>query len=371
MTFGMKLVRKTFFFLVVFIAAGLASHGPPAEKIITFYGTSDASAAVALGKDMFVVADDENNILRIYKTNRTSQPVFSCDLTQFLDIDPEHPEADIEGATTLGDYIYWITSHGRNRDGKIRASRYRFFATKVEVESQNFSIQPVGISCKSLVHQLVKAENMGQLGLDRATGFGAVNLTKRQRKKLAPKKEGLNIEALCASTDAKTMYIGFRNPRPDSKALVVALSNPQQVIEVVERPIFEEPILWDLKGRGIRAMEYSDFHKAYFIIAGPHDDRPGFVLYRWSGKKDKPPKLVRELNLDKYDFSPEALVTFKDSERFLLLSDDGTLPIDVPVAELSDDSGCMPDRLRQDGRCPNKYLTDPNKKTFRATWLRP
>jgi hypothetical protein len=360
MTFGMKLVRKMFFFLAVFIAAGLASHRAPAEKILTFYGASDASAAVVLGKDMFVVADDENNILRIYRMNQTSGAVFSCDLTQFLDIDAEHPEADIEGATVLGDYIYWITSHGRNRDGKIRTSRYRFFATKVEVESQNFSIQPVGIPCKSLVHELVKDETMRKLGLDRA------KLTKRQRKKLAPKQQGLNIEALCASTDAKTIYIGFRNPRPNSKALVVALSNPQQVIEVAERPVFGEPILWDLKGLGIRAMEYSDFHKAYFIIAGPHDDRPGFVLYRWSGRKDKPPKLVREIHLDRYDFTPEALVTFKDSERFLLLSDDGTLPIDI-----SDDSECMPDRLRQDGRCPNKYLTDPNKKTFRATWLRP
>lgn len=365
MTFGMKLVRKMFFFLVVFIAAGLASHRPPAEKILTFYGASDASAAVALGQDMFIVADDEHNILRVYKTNQTSQPVSSCDLTQFLDIDPEHPEADIEGATTLGDYIYWLTSHGRNRDGKIRPSRYRFFATKAVIKNNDITITPIGIPCKNLVHELVKDETMRKLDLGKATQFGAVNLTKRQRKKLAPKKQGLNIEALCASTDAKTIYIGFRNPRPDSKALVIPLSNPSQVIQG-QPPIFDEPILWDLKGLGIRAMEYSHFHKAYFIIAGPHDESPGFALYRWSGKIDSQPTFVRKIRLDKFNFTPEALVVFGNLPEFLLLSDDGTLPIDV-----SDDSECIPDRLRQDGRCPNKYLANPDKKSFRATWLKP
>jgi len=366
MSFGMKLVRKMFFFLVVFIAAGLASHRPPAEKILTFYGASDASAAVALGREMFIVADDENNILRVYKTNQTSLPVSSCDLTEFLDVDPEHPEADIEGATTLGDYIYWITSHGRNRDGKIRPSRYRFFATKAVIKNNDITITPIGIPCKKLIHNLLQNESMHKLGLDRATQFDVTNLTEHQRKKLAPKKQGLNIEALCASADGSTIYIGFRNPRPNSKALVVPLSNPQRVIEKTEPPIFAPPLLWDLKGLGIRSMEYSHFHKAYFIIAGPHNDKSSFALYRWSGEKNLTPTFVRKIHFDKFNFTPEALVVFRNLPKFLLLSDDGTLPIDI-----SDDSECMPDRLRQDGRCPNKYLTDPNKKSFRAIWLKP
>jgi len=367
----MKVIRKMFFFLLIFVTAGLASYRPPARKLLTFYGASDASAAVALGQDMFIVADDENNILRVYKTNKTSLPVFSCDLTQFLDIDPEHPEADIEGSTILGDYIYWITSHGRNRDGKIRPNRYRFFATKVEVESQKISIHPVGIPCKNLIHNLLQNESMHKLGLDRATQFDVTNLTEHQHKKLAPKKQGLNIEALCASADGSTIYIGFRNPRPNSKALVVPLSNPQQVIEKGQPPIFASPFFWDLKGLGIRSIEYSGFHKAYFIIAGPHNDNPGFALYRWSGEKNLTPTFVRKIHFDKFNFTPEALVVFKNSPKFLLLSDDGTLPIDVPVAELSDASQCMPGRSLEDGSCPNKYLTDSNKKTFRAIWLTP
>ncbi len=342
-----------------------AANTESAREILAYYGASDASAAVAVDKEMFVVADDENNILRVYKTTESCLPVLSCDLTEFLDIDPEHPEADIEGAAMIGDRIYWITSHGRNRDGKMRPNRYRFFATSVEVQNQDIAIRPIGTPSKTLVHHLVKIPAVRHLGLERATRFGASTL-----KKLAPKKEGLNIEGLCASPDGKIIYIGFRNPCPVNKktgcaeALLIPLNNAKEVIEGAQKPIFGEPILWDLKGLAIRSMEYSHFHKAYFIVAGPHNEAPGFALYRWSGEKDRPPTLVRELNPDESSFKPEALVTFKNSAGFLLLSDDGSLAINVSVP-----SECMEGKLSKDGKCLNKYLTDQNKKHFRAIWL--
>jgi hypothetical protein len=362
----MRALPKIILSLFFFSLAGFASQTAPPEKYIVYYGTSDASAAVALGHDLFIVADDENNTLRIYKTNHAGLPLSTYDLTGFLEIESEYPEADIEGATVLGDYIYWLTSHGRNQDGKIRPNRYRFFAAKADIRNGNVTITPAGVPCKTLLHCLLKDENMRQLDLDSAVRFDDAALTKQRRKKLAPKEEGLNIEALCASADSNTIYIGFRNPRPGSKALVVPLTNPQQVIENQATPVFAQPLLWDLNGLGIRSMEYSSFHKAYFIIAGPHNEKPGFVLYRWSGKIDMPPTFVRKLPLDKSNFTPEALVVFKDSRHLLLLSDDGTLPIDV-----SDASQCLPGRLLDDGDCPNKYLADPNKKSFRAAWLTP
>ena len=353
-------------------AAGRAAGNDPPAEVLVYRGMSDASAAVAVDEEMFIVADDENNVLRVYKINGSRLPVFCYDLTQFLNIDPEHPEADIEGATMIGDTIYWISSHGRNKDGKMRANRYRFFATSVKVENGNVTIRPVGIPCQTLIHGLLKTRSARQLGLGRVTRFDAPNLTKRERKSLAPKKYGLNIEGLCASPDGKTIYIGFRNPRPfdrvsfRAKALVVALNNPKQVIERGNPTIFGDPLLWDLGGLGIRSMEYSDFHKAFFIIAGPHNEKPGFTLYRWSGEKDRPPVLVRELRPDKSSFSPEALVSFKNSGKFLLLSDDGSLVINV-----SSPGECEQGRLNEDGTCLNKYLSDQNKKYFRGIWLTP
>jgi hypothetical protein len=136
------------------------------------------------------------------------------------------------------------------------------------------------------------------------------------------------------------------------------------VIEDSEAPIFGEPILLDLAGLGIRSMEYSHFHKAYFIIAGSFDESSKFALYRWSGKKERPPVLVRELSQS--NFSPEALVTFKNSDKLFLLSDDGSLEIKVSGAW-----ECMEGEFRRDGTCLNKYLIDPKKKTFKGIWLEP
>jgi hypothetical protein len=342
------------------------------EGVLVYRGTSDASAAVALSKNMFIVADDENNILRVYRTDKLGLPVFSYDLTSFLDIEPEHPEADIEGAASIGDRIYWITSHGRNKDGKLYPNRYRFFATTVKVEDDNIIIHPVGVPCKNLVQGMLKAENMRHLGLDKATRFDAGKLSKKERQKLAPKEQGLNIEGLCASADGRTLYIGFRNPQiyeqksRVTKALVVPLKNPDAVIESLAAPIFGEPILWNLGGLGIRSMEYSRFYQTYFIIAGPHDESSKFVLYRWSGKADEPPRFVRDLHTLQKDFIPEALVCFKNSGKLLIISDDGSLDIKV-----TDASECMEGKLNGDGTCPNKFLVDTNKKTFRAIWLTP
>jgi len=366
----MKIVCKAVFYVWIFSTLSFALGNRQAAGAIVYRGASDASAAVAVGEDMFVAADDENNILRVYKTSKGGLPFLSYDMTEFLDIEPEHPETDIEGATMIGPRIYWITSHGRNKDGKMRPIRYRFFATIVKVENGNVTITPVGTPCKTLIHSLVKAKNMRHLRLDRVTRFNSTELTKKERKKLAPKEEGLNIEGLCASADGRTIYIGFRNPRPvdrvtsHTKALVVPLNNPKQVIEDCEAPIFGEPMSWDFAGQGIRSIEYSHFHKAYFIIAGSFDESPKFALYRWSGKKERPPVLVRELSQS--NFRPEALVIFKNSDKLFMLSDDGSLEIKVGGAW-----ECMKGEFRKDGTCLNKYLIDPKKKTFRGIWLEP
>jgi len=353
-------------------AYGLASqpsgNPQPEPKTGIYQGTSDASAAVALGKDMFAMADDENNILRVYRIGDAS-PVYSYDMSEFLEIESDHPEADIEGATKIGRRVYWITSHGRNKDGKVRPNRYRFFATDIDVNGEKIRIQPVGEPCRTLLSTLLSLKAMRDLEVHKSAGMGLMSLSKKDIKKLAPKKEGLNIEGLCGSADGRTIYIGFRNPRPIDKstrrggALVVPLNNPADVIEQGDTPIFGDPILWDFGGLGVRSMEYSAFHKAYFIVAGSFDGTPEFALYRWSGGKGEQPGLVK--GMSQSSFGPEALMPFDDSEMLLLLSDDGTLPVSV-----TDASQCVEDELNPDGTCPNKFLLDPKRKSFRAISLK-
>ena len=366
----MKIIIRALFYIWISGAVSFACGSENTAGTLVYRGASDASAAVAIGQDMFIVADDENNTLRVYKTTQGGLPLFSFDIKEFLDIEPEHPEVDIEGATIIARRIYWISSHGRNKDGETRPNRYRFFATTVKSQNGHVTVEPVGKPCKTLIHDLVKSQNMRYLRLDKTTRFDAGELPKKERQKLAPKEEGLNIEALCASADGKTIYIGFRNPRPidrksqRAKAIIVPLKNPDAVLEKNRAPIFAEPILLDLDSLGIRSMEYSHFHKAYFIIAGTFDDSSKFALYRWSGIKESQPVLVRQLSQS--DFSPEAMVTFKNSDKFFILSDDGSLLIKVEGAW-----ECKEGEFRKDGTCQNKYLIDPEKKTFRGIWLTP
>ena len=126
--------------------------------------------------------------------------------------------------------------------------------------------------------------------------------------------------------------------------------------------VLDRPEQLDLDGLGIRSMEYSHFHRAYFILAGSFDDSPRFALYQWSGKNEKPPILVKRINESNYN--PEAMVIFKNSDKCFVLSDDGTLRIEVDGAW-----ECMKGQYQKDGTCQNKYLINPEKKTFRGIWL--
>ena len=110
---------------ITIIAAALALSVLPVTAntltpIIRHTGMCDASAAVPVGSNLFVVANDEDNTLRIYKRNKSGEPIYSQDLSSFLQIDPKHPEADIEGATLIKNRIYWISSHGASKEGKER-----------------------------------------------------------------------------------------------------------------------------------------------------------------------------------------------------------------------------------------------------------
>jgi hypothetical protein len=329
-----------------------------------FHGASDASAAVSLSKDIFVVADDENNILRFYEKDGSSYPIGSFDLTGFLRVDSEHPEADIEGAAKAGDKIYWISSHGRNKDGKFRESRYRFFATKIEFENNRHTLKPEGKVCKNLLESMLQTPSLLKFNLDKAAGWNG-KLDKDKIEKLAPKEQGLNIEALCSSPDGGTLYIGFRNPRPNNEALIVPLLNPAAVIQKQEKPVFGEPILWDLGGLGLRAMEYYPKEKVYLIVAGFYDGRDGGTLYRWTGKRADKPVFIKPILPEIKDFTPEAIVNFEDNDELWFLSDDGSLLVDI-----DSEAECMPGEAKN-GKCQNKHLIDPARRTFRAAQIIP
>jgi uncharacterized protein DUF3616 len=299
-----------------------AQSSDPATK---YRGACDGSAAVALDSNHFAVADDDHNVLRIYRIGQPdSNPSLNVD--QFLDAakkkkKPGFKEADIEGAARIGDRIYWIGSHGRDSDGEAEPTRSRFFATRVRTDPAGPRLEPIGSQAyKTLREDMLADPKLSDLMLAKAYAPG-------QKVGPAPESEdGFNIEGLAAAPDGR-LFIGFRNPRPGKRAIVITLDNPDKVL-AGEKPVFGASMRLDLGGRGIRSIEW--IGNRFIIVAGPHgkasasDIMPPFALFTWSGKEAAGPEVVPGITFPN-DFSPEALFAIPGTENVMLLSDDGDL----------------------------------------------
>jgi hypothetical protein len=296
--------------LALVLGMGFAAGAPrPPDEVTSYSGICDASAAVALGPRTFVVASDEENVLRVYDRFEGGGPIQTFDLAVFLRSDLRHPESDIEGAARLGDRIYWIGSHGANRNGKVRRGRRVLFATDVTFDGRTVRLTPAGTPYRDLVMDLSESAALASYRLGEAA--------------LRPPKDGggLNIEGLAATPEG-TLLIGFRSPSPGGRALLVPLLNPGEA--VAGKPArLGGPILLSLGGLGVRDIAYSTARRAYLIVAGPAGPESGFRLYRWSGAPSDEPKRVDGARFD--GLQPEAIVIYPgDGREIQVLSDDGT-----------------------------------------------
>lgn len=324
-----KIAQRALALAALLTAEAAWAAEPPVP--IAFRGMCDASAAIAVGADHFIVASDEDSVLRLYRAGEPGAPAQVFDLAAHLALDDKHPETDIEGAAVLGDLVFWVTSHGRNAAGKVRESRDRFFAVRAVPEGKRVSLALEGQPYLRLLADLLSSPALVRLGLPTAASK-------------APKEPGaLNIEGL-AATPQRTLLIGFRNPIIEEKALVVPLLNPFEVLQG-ERARLGDPLFLDLAGRGVRDMVFlGDRH---IVIAGSFDGSGKARLYEWRAEG----QTLRRLGLTlPKQFTPEALVVFPQTPqpRFLLLSDDGA---------------------REVGGTKCKDLSDPQQRTFRAVWL--
>lgn len=310
-----------------------AAPGAPTSAVMTYRGPCDASAAVALDTDHFVVAGDEDNVLRIYRRGRP-EPVSEAPLAAFLDSGDK--ESDLEAAAAVGRRIYWIASHGRNGKGKLRPDRQRFFATDLDPGTQP-GVSPAGTPYRGLLEDLAAAPTLAGLRLGDAA-------------QLAPEAPGgLNIEGLAAMPDG-SLLVGFRNPVPNGRALLVPLLNPAELVTAVSgrKARFGEPILLELRGRGVRSIDRALDGRGYWIVAGPASDAGAFTLYQWSGRTKDAPRIVDSTEL--VGLRPEAL--------FELQGGGGTLQI------LSDDGGVVTSGMA----CKDRPMT---AQGFRSITLRP
>lgn len=301
-------MRQRDFLPCLCVLACAASVSATAAPVV-YHGLCDASAAVMLDKDRFVVADDEDNVLRIYSIAASGKPV-RVDLAPLLG---GKKEADIEGAARIGDRIYWIASHGASKDGEERPARRRFFATDVANGADGVVVHAAGKASKEITQLLTN--DIGQ-----AYGLEA------KARNPPESSEGLSIEGLAVRPDGSVL-IGFRNPIPHGRALVVPLKNPSQLVaESPTAPDFGTPIEIDLGGLGIRSMELVPGKSEYIIVAGAAG-KGKFALYRWR-EGLQPVRLHVDVPPG---FRPEALMLDAGRKAMHLLSDDGDECKDKPA----------------------------------------
>jgi hypothetical protein len=299
-----------------------------ADRVVTFQGTCDASGAVEVDSRHFAVADDEDNVIRVYDADRGGPPLHVVNLSPQLPLaKPMNAESDFEAATRLGEHSFFLASHGRTAKAKRDPDRLLFFATTMPALGSE--IRVLGQPYRSLLEDLASEP-----------ALAAFNL--RAASDLAPKAAGgLNLEGLTAEPDG-SLLLGFRSPIPEGRALLIALLNPREML-AGRRARFAKPLRLDLQGLGVRSL--STWGSDLLIVAGPSGDGGPFRLFRY----DRRDKLTVVPELDFTGFGPEGLFTPEARGELLVLSDDGT-------------------RVMHGKAC--KKLRDGRMKSFRGVWVK-
>jgi hypothetical protein len=311
--------------------AGAAEPNPEDRatplRWVEFEGACDASGAVPVDEQHFAVADDEDNVLRVFDAIHGGQAVRKTNLSKQIAL-KKKGEADIEAATSIGGRAFWLTSHGRNAKGKEDPNRSLVITTELPSLDERVEVQ--GEVYRELLSDLEHEPSLARYDLQHAS-------------ELAPKEPGgLNIEGLTATPDGK-LLVGFRSPVPAGKALIVPIENPDALYNA-GKLVLGAPIELGLGGLGVRSMSW--WRGAYLIAAGPTSDGGPARLYRWRGPGSEP-RLAAEAAFS--GANPEAFFTAESNDEILVLSDDGA---------------------REIGGKPCKKLKGKKRKSFRGLWLK-
>ena len=354
------MVRRTI--TVMALMWGLA--GAPSAETATqpiFRNACDASAAFFEPGGDLVVADDRTDVMSAYSPEGGA-PLRPVDMYAFTGTNrwARRNFSAFEAVAPLGDKLYFLTSHARERKrGANRPYRRRFFAVRPVMIDGRQEFEQVGTTYKKLNTALSESKELTRTGIARS-----IMELHRELPYLSPDQRGISLQALAAGRDGNSLLIGLRNPRPAGRSLVIPFLNPERVALGLAEPTFAAAILLDLGGQGIADMVLDSTHGEYLIstgpVGGPGDSGEGGRLYRWSGEASDPPKQLERFTRKHFD--PQALALAGDN-RILVLSDDGTVPFSVKGR----DECKRP--LDADGMCACQDLVDESRKQFRGQWV--
>ena len=328
-------------------------------------GVSDGSAAVYVDENWMLVADDEDQVIRLYSRHASGAPIAAFDLEADLALtdygDGVPREVDFEAATRAGDMVYWLGSHSHAEIGRLRPNRWRVVATRLTGAGSQAELAYVG-HYEHLRDDLLAWDQNNRHGL----GADYYGLAASAADGIIPKEPfgaGFNIEGLTMAPGIPdTAYLCFRAPLVPvshrARALVVPVTNFSAMAVAGETPgqaAFGEPFELFLGGRGIRSIEGGP--DGFLITAGPVDNRDAiaphiYKLYTWSGLPLDPP---REHSADLTLLNPEGIVElppypWTPTSQVQIISDNGRA-------------------IYYNDGIPAKLLPEPAFRKFRSDWI--
>jgi Protein of unknown function (DUF3616) len=254
-------------------------------------GTSDASTAISTDDGYLMVADDEDDLIRLYDSTTSSRPV-----NQFLPYSGNHSgEIDFEAAARKGDKIYWLGSHSNKKDGSIESSRQAVFRTTVSGSGATAKLTADGSYLNNASHDGLRID----MARWDAENGDRLNLTQATKKGSPTALGGFDIEAAEFSPDQKSLYLGMRSPVSPAvvggKAVIVPVTNIDAVIDGTDaHAAFADPILLNLGGDSIRELRRNDRNEYLILSAKAPDSSDAGTqhLWAWDGQADSQPRML-------------------------------------------------------------------------------
>jgi len=216
--------------------------------------------------------------------------------------------SDLEGLVQgPGGFIYAITSHSRQGNGKRSAEREKLLRLNIDGNR----IRQIRVR-SDLRKRLIEA---------------FPQLEDAAKEQDVKDEGGLNIEGLTFNRKKDTLWIGFRAPLLEDRAMLIGLRNPQSLFDTDEDFQFEENLqLLDLDGGGIRDIVFDQTLNGYLIASqreGTKSEK-AFKLWFWDGSPTGLPRRVKIAGVkDLQRTEGISSVLLKGERLLLLLSDDG------------------------------------------------
>jgi hypothetical protein len=272
-------------------------------------GHYEPSAIVQLADGRFLIVEDEKehpfSLVSLDRNGKVDSTPLTPGLFEFDDgfwkLD------DLEGLTLdPSGWIYAITSQSLDGEGDSKKSREKLV---------RFRIKGDRVVDTSAVRSLKPALLAAHPALAAAAGIRDVK-----------SGGGLNVEALEVSVDGRRLWVGFRGPLLDQRAVVACVENTSGIFDADETPRFAARLeSLDLGGHGIRGLSYVPSLDGYLVIAGPvGPEEAAFQLWFWSSETGAPARRVRLPGLPGIEHAEGVCPAVLEGRQCLVIvSDDG------------------------------------------------